>query len=154
MGAAEFWTPDLTGVDRPTKLWALHISPDILPMLGIAPLLGRSFSKDEEQVGHEYEVVLSHGLWQRQFAGDPGVLGRQISLDGKPYTVVGVMPRGFKFAPFWATKAELWAPLVLGPRATDRGGSSLRLFARLAPGVGLEEARSEMAAITARLERE
>ena len=154
MGAAEYWTPDLTGVERPSKLWALHITSDILPMLGIPPMLGRSFVKEEEQVGHEYEVVLSYALWQRQFGGEPGVLGRQISLDGKSYEIVGVMPPGFKFAPFWATKAELWAPLALGPRATHRGGNSLRIFARLAPRVGLADARAELATITARLEQQ
>ena len=154
MGAAEYWTPDLTGIDKPSKLWALHITSDILPMLGIPPMLGRSFIKEEEQVGREYEVVLSYALWQRQFGGDPGVLGRQISLDGKSYEIVGVMPAGFQFAPFWATKAELWAPLALGPRATQRGGNSLRIFARLAPGVGLANARAELATITARLEQQ
>ena len=64
------------------------------------------------------------------------------------------MPRDFKFAPFWATKAQLWAPLALGSRLTDRGGSSLRVFARLKPGVTLEQAQAEMAGITGRLERE
>jgi predicted permease len=154
MGAAEYWTPDLTNVDRPSKLWALHITSDILPMLGIQPILGRVFVSEEDQAGHEFEVVLSHALWQRQFGGDLTVLGRQISLDGHSYTIVGVMPAKFKFAPFWATKAELWAPLALGPRATDRGGNSLRIFARLAPGVGLEAARAELATITARLEQQ
>lgn len=154
MGAAEYWTPDLTGVDRPSKLWALHITSDILPMLGIPPMSGRFFVKEEEQAGHEYEVVLSYGLWQRQFGGDPHVLGREISLDGKLYAIVGVMPAGFKFAPFWATKAELWAPLALGPRAAQRRGNSLRIFARLAPGVGLSDARAELATITARLEQQ
>src|SRR5215472_13533170 len=154
MGAAEYWTPDLTGVDRPSKLWALHITSDILPMLGVPPVLGRFVAKEEEQVGHEYEVVLSYGLWQRQFGGDPHVLGREIALDGKLYAIVGVMPAGFKFAPFWATKAELWAPLALGPRASQRGGNSLRIFARLAPGVGLSDARAELATITARLEQQ
>ena len=154
MGAAEYWTPDLTGVDRPSRLWALRMTSDILPMLGVPAMLGRFFAKEEEQVGHQYEVVLAYGLWQRQFGGDPGVLGRQISLDGKSYAIVGVMPAGFKFAPFWATKAELWAPLALGPRAAQRSGNSLRIFARLAPGVGLADARAELATTTARLERQ
>src|SRR3984957_18962830 len=138
MGAAEYWTPDLTNVDRTSKLWALHISSDILPLLGIQPMLGRVFVSEEDQAGHEFEVVLSYALWQRQFGGDSGVLGRQISLDGHSYTIVGVMPAEFKFAPFWATRAELFAPLALGARTTSRGGNSLRIFARLAPGVGLE----------------
>ena len=154
MGAAEYWTPDLTGVDRPSKLWALHISSDILPLLGIRPMLGRVFVSEEDQAGHEFEVVLSYALWQRQFGGDPGVLERQMSLDGHSYTIVGVMPAEFKFAPFWATRAELFAPLALGARATSRGGNSLRIFARLAPGVTLESARAELATITARLEQQ
>jgi putative ABC transport system permease protein len=154
MGAAEYWTPDLTNVDRPSKLWALRITSDILPMLGIQPVLGRVFVNEEDQTGHENEVVLSYALWQRQFGGDRSVLGRRMSLDGKSYAIVGVMPANFKFAPFWATKAELWAPLALGPRAGNREANSLRIFARLASGVGLPAASAELATITARLEQQ
>src|SRR6516164_891202 len=152
MGAAEFWTPDLTHTDVPEKLWATRVTSDIFPTLGVEPALGRTFTKAEEQVGNEYEAVLSDGLWRRQFAGDRGVLGRRIQLDGKTYTIIGVMPPGFKFALFWANQAELWAPLALGARATRREGNSLRVFARLNPGITLEQARAEFAGITARLE--
>ena len=154
MGAAEYWTPDLTGSDRPEKLWALHVSADVLPLLGVPPALGRFFTPGEDQPGNELEVVLGYSLWQRQFGGDTNVLGRRIRLDNKTYAVVGVMPAGFQFAPFWATRAELWAPLALGPRASNRGGNSLRVFARLKPGVTLEQARQEFSAITSRLERQ
>jgi putative ABC transport system permease protein len=154
MGAAEYWTPNLTGTDNPEKLWALHITPDIFPMLGVQPLLGRVFLPEEEEAGKEHEVVLSYPLWQSRYAGDPGVVGRSVKLSGETYSVVGVMPRDFKFAPFWATKAQLWAPLALGSRVTDRDGSSLRVFARLKPGVTLEQAQAEMSGITSRLERE
>src|SRR6478672_1282432 len=144
MGAAEYWTPNLAGTDNPEKLWALHVSPDIFPMLGVQPLLGRMFLPEEQDVGKEHEVVLSYSLWQSHFAGNPEIIGRAVALSGETYTVVGVMPRDFKFAPFWATKAQLWAPLALGSRLTDRGGSSLRVFARLKPGVTLEQAQAEM----------
>ena len=154
MGAAEYWTPNLTGTDNPEKLWALHVTPDIFPMLGVQPLLGRVFLPEEQDAGKEHEVVLSYSLWQSHFAGNPEIIGRSVALSGERYTVVGVMPRDFKFAPFWATKAQLWAPLALGSRLTDRGGSSLRVFARLKPGVTLEQAQAEMAGITGRLERE
>ncbi len=154
MGAAEYWTPNLTGTDSPEKLWALHVTPDIFPMLGVQPVLGRMFLPEEQEAGKEHEVVLSYSLWQSHFAGNPEIVGRSVALSGETYTVVGVMPRDFKFAPFWATKAQLWAPLALGPRLTDRGGSSLRVFARLKPGVTLEQAQAEMAGITGRLERE
>ena len=154
MGAAEFWTPNLTGTDNPEKLWALHVTPDIFPTLGVQPLLGRVFLPEEQDAGKEHEVVLSYSLWQSHFGGNPEIIGRPVALSGERYTVVGVMPRDFKFAPFWATKAQLWAPLALGPRLTDRGGSSLRVFARMKPGVTLEQAQAEIAGITGRLERE
>src|SRR5215471_16597446 len=152
MGAAEYWTPNLTGSDRPEKLWALHISSDILPLLGIQPVLGRTFLPEEDNPGRDHEVILSYSLWQRRFSGDQDVVGRPVVLDGETYAVVGVMPRGFKFAPFWATKAELWAPLSLGARGASRTGNSLRVFARLGQGVSLDQARSEMAGITSRLD--
>jgi len=154
MGAAEYWTPNLTGTDNPEKLWALHVSPDIFPMLGVQPLLGRMFLPEEQEAGKEHEVVLSYALWQSHFAGNPEIIGRSVALSGERYTVVGVMPHDFKFAPFWATKAQLWVPLALGSRLTDRAGGSLRVFARLKPGVTLEQAQAEMAGITGRLERE
>ena len=153
MGAAEYWTANLTGTDNPEKLWALHATPDIFPMLGVQPLLGRAFLPEEQQAGREHEVVLSYPLWQSHFAANPEIIGRSVTLSGETYTVIGVMPRDFKFAPFWAT-AQLWAPLALGSRLTDRSGDSLRVFARLKPGVTLEKAQAEMAGITGRLERE
>ncbi len=152
MSAAEYWTTNLAGEDRPEKVRALRVTADLFPLLGVPPLLGRVFLPEEEQRGRDHRIVLSYGLWQRRFAGDESVLGRPISLDGETYTIVGVMPRGFRFAPFWATKAELWAPLALGDRALSREGQSLRVFARLLPGVTIERARAAMAAITTHLE--
>jgi putative ABC transport system permease protein len=154
MGAAEYWTPDFTGTDHPQKVWGLHVTADIFPLLGIPPIVGRFFTPAEEQPGREFEVVLGYGLWQRQFGGDTNVLGRGIQLDKHTYTIVGVMPAGFQFAPFWATQTELWAPLALGPRASKRDGNSLRVFARLKPDVTLEQARQEFSAITAQLDRQ
>jgi predicted permease len=150
MGAAEAWSPNLTGVDKPEELSGLHISSDILPTLGVQPLLGRTFVDEEDQTGKDHEVILSYQLWQQRFGADHGVLGQTMQLNGEPYTIVGVMPRGFRFAPFWATKAELWSPLQLDP--AQRDGYSLRIFARLKTGVTLEQARAEMATISARLE--
>jgi len=153
MGAAEYWTPNVTGAGEPEKIWALHVTPSIFPMLGIAPLLGRTFLAEEGERGAEHEVVIGYSIWQRRFGGDPRIVGESITLDGAQYTVVGVMPRDFKFAPFWATKAELWAPLVVDA-AKGREANSLRVFARLAPGVSLRQAQAEMATVTTRLEQE
>jgi predicted permease len=151
MGAAEYWTPSLTGAGAPEKLYALHVTPEILPMLGVAPALGRVLSAGPDSLR---EAVIGYGLWQRAFAGDPNILQRDITLDGSAYRVVGVMPQHFRFAPFWATRAELWAPADLSARATHRRSNSLRVFARLARGATLEQGRGEIAAITARLESE
>ena len=154
MGAAEYWTPNLTATQNAEKLWALHITSDVLPMLGVQPILGRVFLPEEQQRGKEHEVVISYPLWQSHFASNSEVIGKPMTLNGEVYTIVGVMPRGFKFAPFWATKAELWAPLVLGDKISDRSGRSLRVFARLHRDVSLEQARAEMAGITAHLEQQ
>ena len=149
MGAAEYWTPNLGGVGDPEKLFALRVTSEILPMLGVPPALGRF--PDAGEAGLQ-EIVIGDGLWRRVFGADPSILGREILLNGAPHVVVGVMPPRFAFAPFWATRAELWAPLVLGPRASQRGGNSLRVFARLGPDVTIDQARAGMATLTADLE--
>jgi predicted permease len=154
MGAAEYWTPNLTTGATPEKTWALRMTPEILPMLGVRPLAGRFFLPGEAESGRDHVVVIAEGLWRRRFGADPGIVGRPITLDGEPYTVVGVMPASFQFAPFWATEARIWAPLDLRPRASKREASSLRVFARLRPGVSIGAARQEIASITATLERE
>src|SRR5579884_426550 len=154
MGAASYWTPNLTGSDPPEHLYGLQVTQNMLPLLGVKPLLGRLFVAGEDAQGSEHEVVLRHGLWQRRFGSNPNVVGRTIRLNGEAYTVVGVMPAGFRFAPFWATHAELWVPLVFGGSIHERGDNHLRVFARLKPGVTLQQARAEIAAITARLDRQ
>jgi predicted permease len=153
MGLAEWWTPTLTGSDRPEQLRALHISSSILPMMGVAPMLGRMFLPTEGHAGRDRVVVLSYPYWSTRFAGDSGVIDRRMTLDGESYAIIGVMPEGFDFAPFWATNSQVWAPLDLDTRKDDRAGSSLRAFARLDSGVSLENARSDLAATTARVEQ-
>ena len=115
-------------------------------------MLGRLFVQGEDKEGANREVILSYKLWQRSFSSDPNVLGKPIVLDGNGYVVVGVMPPEFQFAPFWATKAELWVPGVFGPGVHASGGS-LSIFARMKDGVPLKQARAEIASITARLEQ-
>jgi putative ABC transport system permease protein len=154
IAAAEYWSANLTSGDSPENLLGLRVSAGIFPMLGVSPLLGRAFTADEDATGAEHLVVISYGLWQRRFGGDRSIVGRTVSLDGEPFTILGVMPSTFQFAPFWATHAEMWAPLGLAARAGNRGAESLRVFAKLRPGVTLEQARSDVAAVTTRLERE
>ncbi len=157
MGGADFWSPNLISRDpsdtNPAEnLKALKVTQNLLPLLGVEPLLGRLFIKGEDQVGAEHEAILSYGLWQRRFHGDPNVLGKLITLNGEAYNVVGIMPASFKFAPFWATHAELWVPNAFGDSVLERTGNHLRVFARLAPGVTLAQARADIATVTGRLE--
>ena len=154
MGAADYWSPNLTGVDSPEHITGLKVTQNLFPMLGIEPMLGRLFLEGEDKDGADREVILSHRLWQRRFSSDPAVLGKPIVLDGNAFVIVGVMPPEFQFAPFWATKAELWVPNAFGARIHSRGGNSLRIFARLKDGVSLTQARAEIASITARLEQQ
>ncbi len=150
IAAAEAWGASLTGSGQPEEIPALHASPALLDVLKVAPLVGRGFVTNDDKV-----VLLSYGLWQRRFGGDTSVVGRDLTLNGESYKVIGVMPRGFQFPPFWQEKAQLWAPLVFPPRRMDdRLGRSLRVFARLKPGVTIQQAGTEMSTIARRLEQE
>jgi putative ABC transport system permease protein len=149
MGAAEYWSPNLTGVDQPENIRGHKITYDLFPLLGAQPLLGRLFTEADDRAGSEHEVILSYRLWQRRFSADPNVFGKVIRLNGEAYSVVGVMPRDFQFAPFWATNAELWVPIAFGDRVHNRAGNSLRVFGRLKPGVTLDQARAEITTISA-----
>ena len=153
MSAAEAWSPNLTGVDSTEHIPGLKVTQDLFPMLGIDPMLGRLFASGEDKEGANREVILSYRLWQQRFSGDPNVLGRPILLDGNAYLVIGVMPQGFQFAPFWATKAELWVPSAFGPGVHASGGS-LRIFARMKDSVSLKQARADIASIAGRLEQQ
>ena len=154
IAAAQWWEPNLTGRDQPEHLRGLKLTAQMFQVLGVSPALGRTFNPDEDQPGRDRVVVLSNRLWQRRFGGEPGVVGQQVTIDGESHTIIGVMPPDFQFAPFWATNAELWSPLNLAPRANDRGGQSLRLFARLKSGVTRSWAQADVTTIFQRLEQE
>jgi putative ABC transport system permease protein len=154
MAAAEYWSPNLTGVDQPENIRGHKITYDLFPLLGSQPLLGRLFTEQDDRAGSEHQVILSYRLWQRRFSQDRNVIGKVIRLNGDAYSIVGVMPRDFQFAPFWATHAELWVPIAFGDRVHNRAGNSLRVFGRLKPGATLAQARAEIATITAHLEKQ
>jgi putative ABC transport system permease protein len=151
LSAAQAWTVTLSGGERPERITGLKVSADMFDLLGVSALAGRTFVAGEDGPGRDRVVALGHGLWQRRFGGDRAVIGQTISLDGQPYLVVGIMPPSFRFAPFWQTRAEIWAPLDLTPRLDDRGGASLRLFGRVKHGVTVADAQAELSAIDASL---
>ena len=151
LSAAQAWAATLGGGDRPERITGLRVGADMFELLGVPAALGRTFRAGEDEPGHDAVVVLSHGLWVRRFAASPSIVGQAILLDGRSYLVVGVMPASFRFAPFWQTRAEMWAPLTLAPRLDDRAGRSLRVFGRLKSGVRVSEAQAEISTIAARL---
>lgn len=152
MAAADYWTPNLAGIGDAERILALKITPNMLPMLGVSPALGRVFGPETADAGRDREVVLDYRLWQRRFGGDSAIVGKIILLDGASYAIVGVMPQAFGFAPFWARGAQLWVPLAFGDRVVQRGNNSLRIFARIKPNVSIDDARADIARTTARVE--
>jgi len=141
----------LTGEGEPELITAYSFSADYFHVLGTAPLLGRTFLPEEEEPGKNHVAVLSYSLWQKRFGGDRDLVGRDILLDGAPYTVVGVMPPAFQYPSF----TELWTPLTMSSEAAqDRAYRYLRVMARLKPRVTIQQAQMEMNTIAARLARE
>ncbi|RMH20945.1 MAG: FtsX-like permease family protein [Acidobacteria bacterium] len=139
----------LTGAGEPRRLPGARIDAELLAVLGVAPVLGRGFRPPEVTAG-ERLVILSHGLWQEVFGGDPGALGRSLVLDGEPHEVIGVMPSGFRLP--GRPDDRLWAPLAVSEddrRVRDNFFYSA--LARLAPGIGLERAQREADRVAARL---
>jgi predicted permease len=152
MAAAELWGAALTGMGRPEEVEGLRASTSLLDVLGVAPAIGRGFEAADETAEAGHVVILSHRLWERRFGGDSSIVGRAITMSGASYKVIGVMPPGFQFPPFWATKAELWVPLVFPPdRRNSRSGRSLRVFARLKDGVSIDRANAALGAIANRI---
>ena len=149
-GTAAYRTGDynLTGNgDDPEQVQGASVSASLFPLLRISPQLGRSFSADDEKPGAHQVVILSHGLWERRFGGDHGLLGKSIRIDDAPFDVVGIMPPGFFFP---NRQTQLWEP---HSRMAGRTMHILDVIGRLRPGVRLEQARAEMGTIAARLEQ-
>src|SRR5208283_748837 len=145
----------LTGTADPKMIFGTMVTSNFFSTLGVRPLLGRDFvAEDELPEGSGPAVaILSYSFWRSDFSADPGVVGSTIRLDNKAITVVGVLPRDFEFAP--AVSSPLWVPLhTNGYTATARNARWLEVIGRLAPGVGIDQARAEMQGITAQLAQE
>ena len=153
-GIAAFGPLDtnLTGEGEPERLDGQLVSANIFSLLGVQPVVGRTFLADDDQIGREHVVVLSEALWQRRFNGDRSIVNRNITLNGESYTVVGVMPRGFFFP---LRETELWIPWAMeAEQAAGRGDHYLRLVARLKPDATLARANTELESIAQRLASE
>jgi len=160
MAASRGWQANLTGGDRPERIRITVTTSSFFPLFGVNPMLGRPVLPEDENPGSDHVVVLSYGLWQRRFGSDRTLVGRNITLDGEAYTVVGVMPPDFNPDGY----SELWMPSPWGipthpqypnqdPRQ-HRGSDYLDVWARLEPGVTLATARAEMDTLARREEKQ
>jgi putative ABC transport system permease protein len=136
---------NLTGGTEPIRVTASFISGGMLTTLGVSPIRGRLLNDRDDLPTAPTTAVMSYGLWQRAFGGDPGVLNRDLQFNGVKCTIVGIMPKGFQFPPGETDPPEIWANLQIDPaNPGNRGGHFLYLLGRLKPGVSIEHARSEM----------
>lgn len=142
--------PVLRTREEPARLLGTDVSGDLLPVLGIVPVLGRNFLPAEEEPGHEHEVILSNRLWQHRFDSDPTIIGRQITLDNQSYTVVGVLPAGKQY-PSWA---DVFFPLPHVGDLTVRAHHSFETVGRLKQGISPSRAASEIQTISQRLQQQ
>jgi putative ABC transport system permease protein len=141
---------NLTGVGDPVRVVGVWSTASLFSVLGVDPMLGQVFTEAEEEPGRDLVVVLSHGLWQRRFGSDPGIIGQPISLNGVNRTVKGVMPAGFDFP---EKNTDVWIPIPITPqRKQARNSISYKAVGRLKPGVTLAQAQQDMGAIAKRLD--
>ena len=160
MAASRGWQGSLSAGDRPDRVKGTMTTPSFFPLFGVDPILGRGLEASDAQPGNDHVVVLGYGLWQRYFAADRTIVGRDIRLNGEQYTVVGVMPQNFSPDDY----GELWLPSPWGvpthPLVPDkdprqfRGRNYLDVWARLKPGVSIQQARAELDTIGRRLEKQ
>jgi predicted permease len=137
------WQPTMTGAAEPERFDGQSVSAGFFRALGVEPALGRDFQASDDQFQGPKLAILGNGLWRRRFSGDRAIIGRQITLDGDLYTVIGVMPRGFENV--LAPTAEIWSPLQFDPwhitdLDTTEWGHHLRIVGRVRPGVSKDQA--------------
>ena len=149
MAAADpYSSANLSGAIEPERISAMRVTARFFSILAVPPELGRTFTTGEDQKGHDKVVMLSHKLWAERFGADPRIAGKEVRLNGEKYTVIGVMPARFLLRSF---QTDVWTPLVLD--AADQGAGArqtrnLYLFARLKPGIGEEQARADIGALS------
>ena len=152
VGAFSDLSINLTGAGEPEQLDGQLVTANVFKLLGVQPALGRTFTADEDQLGREHVAVLSDGLWRRRFNRDPGIINRNVTLNGESFTIIGVMPAGFFFP---VRETELWVPWAMEPdQASGRGDHYFQLVARLKPRVTRPQANAEAESIAARLAAE
>ena len=150
------WYPIMTGDGEAERVPAIQVGDGFFKIMKGQPLFGRVFTPEEQEDGKDFVIVLGHGLWQRRFGSDPNIVGKNVYLNGRPYNVVGVMGPDFKPLPpsLVAPEGQFYRPVAEGYDDSQRSARHLRAIARLKPGVTVEQARTEMSVIAARLEQQ
>src|SRR6516165_4926203 len=164
LGAFGYTSFNLAAEDRPERITGATVTTGVLPLLGDSPIKGRFFQPEECTLGRDDVVIISARLWQRRFNSDPRIIGRKLFLDGKNFTVVGVMPTGFDFplqlfnlgnGGQFGGRAEIWKPLAFtDEEMKERGSRGYAIIGRLAPGTSVAQAQAEIGTINAQMRRE
>src|SRR5262245_35369783 len=154
MAAYDAAPMNLTGIDQPERLLGEAVNASFFPVLGVSPIMGRNFLPEEDREGGNLSVIVTHAFWQRRLGGDPSVLSRTIQLDARPYQVVGVLPERFQ-TPYQLVvpdRVDFYVPAAHSEfLSKNRGDHEVNVVARLKPGVSVETARQELAALGANL---
>jgi putative ABC transport system permease protein len=153
IGLAGIRSFNVTGQGEPERIQGAAILVNFLTTLGVQPVIGRSFTPEEDSPGGPAVAMVSHGLWQRRFGGDPNVLGRSLNLEGRRTTIIGVLPRAFDLP----NEAEIWIPLQTnldGLPLVDRASHAYEVVGRLKPGVTLQQSDRDLKGIARELEQE
>jgi len=154
LAAFRFWYYTVTGLGDPERYQGARVSTNFFPLLGVQPDLGRNFGPEEEQVGRDHVVILTHAFWQRRFGGDRNIVGQSLTIDGEPFTIIGVLPASFRFTRVLNAELELWMPISFTPQQLTREDRSVIVYGRLKRNVSLVQAQSEMDRITRSLEQQ
>ncbi|HYL73096.1 MAG TPA: ABC transporter permease [Bryobacteraceae bacterium] len=141
---------NLTGSGEPARVRAAKVTANTFQLLGVEPVQGRSFLPEKDETSKSHVAIIGYGMWQDRFGGQPA-LGKTLVLDGEPYTLIGIMPAGFRYP----LNADVWVPMAFNQRdRAARGAHYISAIARLRPGVSLQQARSEMDSLSRRLEQQ
>src|SRR6266478_5812526 len=164
LGAFGYTSFNLAGEDRPERIAGVTVTAGVLPLLGVAPVKGRVFQPEECTLGRDDVVIISARLWQRRFNSDPQIIGTKLLLNGKTFTVVGVMPVGFEFplqlfnlgnGAQFHERAEIWKPLAFtDDEMKMRGSRGYAIIGRLGAGTSVAQAQAEIETINAQMRRE
>ena len=147
------WPQDMNLMSKgtPDHVLALATEANFFSLLGVTPLLGRTFAPSEDQPGKEQVAVLSYGVWNSHFAADPNVAGQTLSLNSKKYTIIGVLPANFRFP----SRVQVWIPLTMDSKTLgNRGSHWASAIGRMKPGVTMQRAQADLSLIAGRLEQQ